>query len=301
MHLLRLVNSVPFPAMMLTACVCLTWLLMPLAAPAGEGTSVETPASKLTSSVSASTRAKLAVELEDRVGAEAILKVPAVTPVALIAFPGEALSGVPADLGPDALYGTLRHGGADGIVSIIIDPQPDGTERVFIDLNDDEDLSNDAVVTWVGDYAIGGLGEALLPTATVEVMMSCQDGMELPIVLKLRRFEKAKVKGRTGITVRNGLLISVDTYREGVLEIGEERMAIAVLPTVLSGRHTLFTHPSNALVIDLNRDGVLDGTPMRSPERFRLGTPFTHAERTYKVSVAACHGRSITAGPATGV
>jgi peroxiredoxin len=235
------------------------------------------------------------VELEDRVGADSVLGVPAVTPVALVAFPGEALSALPEDLGDGALFGTLRHGGPDGVVSIIVDPRQDGSERVFVDQNDDEDLSNDPPLFWDRDFGVGEVGEAILPRLETECEIRCADGEKVPVQLRLQRYDRDRVKGRmAAVALRNGLLATIETYRVGRLKIDDGReVELALVPTVLAGRHTLFAHPSNALVVDLNGDGKLDGRPMRSPERFRLGAPFQLGGRAFKVVETSCDGRHL--------
>jgi peroxiredoxin len=283
MHCKRRSNDLAGPALLLVATLLLT----------ASAVAAQPRTAALTSTTSGSETYQ--VELEDRVGAEAVLGVPAMTPVALVAFPGEALSALPDDLGENALFGTLRHGGPDGVVSIIVDPRPDGSERVFIDQNDDEDLSNDPALHWDGDFGMGEVGDAILPTLETECQIVCPDGERVPVALRLQRYDRDRVKGRMGaVALRNGVLATVETYRQGRLVIDDERaVEVALVPTVLAGRHTLFAHPSNALVVDLNGDGTLDGRPMRSPERFRLGAPFQLDGRAFKVVETSCDGRRL--------
>ncbi len=233
------------------------------------------------------------VNLEDEVGAEQVLRVAAVTPVSLLPFPVEALSALPADLGKQVLYGSMRLGKTDANISLLVDIREDGSERLFVDQNDDEDLSNDPPLSWQGEYAVGGLGQAILPAMVVDCHISCDGEQSVPIHLKLRRFDRKQVKGRSTITFSNGILVAVDTYRRGVLKIGEEQLQVALLPTAMGGRHALFSHPANALVVDLNQDGTLDGRPMRSAERFRLDSPFIFKGRGFKVTETSCDGHRL--------
>jgi peroxiredoxin len=114
------------------------------------------------------------------------------------------------------------------------------------------------------------------------------------VALVLRRFERerATTPGATGYAMANGILVTIDSYRQGRVTIGGRERPIALVPASLSGQG-LFTHPSTALVIDLNDDGKLNGHPFRSTERFRIGAPFIIGKEAFQAKEVACDGRRL--------
>jgi peroxiredoxin len=233
------------------------------------------------------------VKLEDQTGVLPILEVPSSAPIPLLPTPGEALKAVPKDLGEGALYGFLKQGGADPGVSLLAYYAADGKERLILDANDNEDLTDDAVLDWEGTYGTGKDGRPALPTLRTQLKVNCSESGPIEVALVLRRFEREKAAtGTTGHGMANGILVMIDSYRQGRVTIGGRERSIALVATSLSGKGP-FNQPGTALVIDVNGDGKLNGHPFRSTERFRAGAPFTIGKEAFQAKEIACDGRRL--------
>jgi peroxiredoxin len=222
-----------------------------------------------------------------------ILDLPPNSPVPLLPKAGEALKRVPSPLGEGVLYGFLRHGGPDGGLSLLVHRAPDGKERLILDANDNEDLTDDPVLAWEGGYGTGADGRPTLPTVPTTIHVNCPGAEPVAVKVLLRRFEREKATtGLAGHGMTNGILVMVDSYRRGRVTIAGKERTIALVPTSLSGQAP-FTQPGSALIIDLNGDGKLNGHPFKSTERFRLGAPFMIGQEAYQARDVACDGRRL--------
>ncbi len=234
------------------------------------------------------------IHLADKTGILPIVQIPGNIPVPLGAEPGEILKARPADVGDQVLYGALPNGSPDGALSLAVYSRSDGTEGLILDLNDNEDLTDDKRLAWTGSYGPVKDGQLQLPSVTVNLQLVCQDSgepLELPAIF--RRYESDKAARQVAMGLSNGIVVMLDGYREGTIELdGKERLA-ALLPTTLGGSDSPFTHPGAALVIDVNGDGHLDGHPFRAGERFRLGSAFIIGSQGYKVSESSCDGHRL--------
>ncbi len=251
--------------------------------PAAGWAAEEAPASADTAAVE--------VALTASRGVEALLGVVGKTPIALLPKPGEALEGVP-DGFESPRYGLLRLG-RDHLISMAVDVV-DGEERVVIDLNNNDDFADDTVLTWEGEYRAGEDGTALLPALEVQVDYTCKE-TPVPVPLLVERHQRDQIVGKSRLTLTDGVLVVVDTYRRGVFELDDQRWALALVPTGLGSRHHLFAHPGAALVVDVDQNGQLDGHPFRQPrERFKLGRPFDFAGERWQVTGVACDGSTMS-------
>lgn len=244
--------------------------------------------------VAAKGQADIKVDLEDRTGVQLILGVPENMPIPLLPQPGESLAGVPAGLGDGVLYGVLQHASPDGLLSLLVHRGAGGSERVILDANDNEDLTDDPSLSWEGSYETGADGRQVLPTLRTTIDIRCP-GQSLPVslALVLRRFERERVTpGPTANVFPNGILATIDSYRGGAAVIGGSERALALIPTRLSAQGA-FNHRGTALVIDLNGDGKLDGNPLKSRERFRAGAMFQVGAQAYQVRETSCDGKSL--------
>jgi peroxiredoxin len=247
--------------------------------------------------VTSSTRAAdksepIEILLEDQSGALPIMQIPANIPVPLQPQPAEPSTQTAEDLGEGALYGVLRNASPDGALGILVFRAADGSERVVLDLNDNEDFSDDAVKEWEGDYGVSTGGYRQLPTLRVTTEVACTDAGAVPVELILGRYDQAAAPERAAIGISNGIVVSIDSYRLGTGNFDGRELRVALIPTSLAGEGP-FTYPGAALVIDVDNDGELNGHPFKSRERFRLGSHFVIGDRGYKVSEKSCDGRRL--------
>lgn len=238
------------------------------------------------------------IQLADKTGILPIVQIPANLPIPLGPNPGEELLATPKDLGGSVLYGMLQNGSPDGVLTLAVYRQPDGTEQVILDLNDNEDLTDDQRFTWSGSYGPRAGGLPTLPSFKTQIQRPCPAAHSvLDLSITLRRFEKDKAAASVSLGLTNGIIANLDSYREGTVQIGAKTYKVALLPVVLAGSDSPFTHPGAGFVIDLNGDGRLDGHPFRGGERYRAGVPFTIGDRSYKVKEASCDGHRVVLTP----
>jgi peroxiredoxin len=233
--------------------------------------------------------------LRDEVGVLPIIEVPANTPVPLGPNSGEPISKPPRDTGASVLYGVLRHGSPDGALAMAVYGQG-AAERLVIDQNDNEDLSDDPVLSWEGSYGPPVNGMPGLPSVRQTINFTCPGG-SFPLTLFLRRYDREQATGVTAVGLANGIVASIDSYRAGELTLGDKKLSFALVPTGFAATGSPFNQPGTAVVIDVNGDGRLNGHPFRSSERFRVGSPFAIGTSAFKVSDVTCDGRQVTLTP----
>jgi peroxiredoxin len=239
--------------------------------------------------------APFTLDLRDEVDVLPIIEVPANTPVPLSPTPGEPVAEPPRDAGDAILYGVLRYGSPDGKLLMAVFGQG-SSEKLVIDLNDNENLADDPVLAWEGAYGPPVNGQPGLPSVRQTISFPCASGA-FPLTLFLRRYDREQATGVTAVGLANGIVASIDSYRAGELELGGKKLAFALVPTGFAATGSPFSQPGTAVVIDVNGDGRLNGHPFRSSERFRVGSPFAVGASAFKVSDVTCDGRQVTLTP----
>lgn len=237
------------------------------------------------------------VALEDRTGTLGIMRIPANTPVPLRPTPAEPLVQGPEVPGASApLYGVLRHASPDGALGIAVFEVGDGSERVILDLNDNEDFTDDPVHEWEGNYGGTAQDSRQLPALKLSLEIPCAGGESVPIEVILGRYDAARAPERFTLGLSNGIVFTIDSYRLGTVELGGRQLSVAIVPTSVAPEGP-FAFSGAALVIDLDQDGDLNGHPFKSRERFRLGAPFVIGKQGYKVTGTSCNGRRLEIKP----
>jgi thiol-disulfide isomerase/thioredoxin len=236
------------------------------------------------------------LDLQDATGVLPVIEIPANTPVPLGPTPGEAIATPPRAAGEGILYGVLRQGSPDGALSMAVYRGSDGIERLVIDANDNENLDDDPPLTWEGGYGEAVNGQPTLPKVTRTLEFKCPGG-SYPLTLLLRRYDREQATGMTAVGLANGIVVSIDSYRLGELEVDGKSLGFALIPTGFAAAGSPFDQPGTAIVIDVNGDGRLNGHPFRSNERFRVGSPFAIGSHGFKVSDVTCDGRRVTLVP----
>jgi peroxiredoxin len=267
----------PFGPALLAAAI-LAALLLPAASPAAPG--------------------RIEITLAPKTGVLPIVQIPAMLPIPLGPEPVETIKARPSDLGAGALYGILPNGTPDGALSIAVLRRPDGSEEVIVDLNDNEDLTDDQRHTWSGSYGPAEKGMPTLPTFATQIRRTCPAASApVDIAVTFRRYEKDKAGGRAAVGLTNGIVANLDTYTEGTMRLGAKTYKVALMPVQLAGADSPFSQPGTAIIFDVNGDGQLDGHPFRGGERFNVGAPFVIDGQGYKVAEASCDGRRVVLTP----
>ena len=215
----------------------------------------------------------ITLDLQDATGVLPIIEIPANIPVPLGPSPGEPIETPPHSAGEDLLYGVLRQGSPDGALSMAVYRGSDGNERLVLDANDNENLDDDPALTWEGTFGQPVDGQPTLPKISRTLEFKCAAG-SYPLALLLRRYDRDQATGVTAVGLANGIVVSIDSYREGMLEVDGKQLQLALIPTGFAAAGSPFEQPGTAIVIDVNGDGRLNGHPFRSNERFRVGSPF---------------------------
>ncbi len=241
---------------------------------------------------------QIKIQLAPKTGVLPLVQIPAVLPIPLGTEPGEVLAARPQDPGLGVLYGVLQNASPDGALTVAVLKQPDGSEQVILDLNDNEDLTDDQRHTWTGSYGPVVKGVPTLPMFEVQIRRTCPSASApVDIAVTFRRYDKNKAAGRAAVGLTNGILANLDSYTEGTVRLGAKSYKVALMPVQFAGAESPFSHPGTAIIFDVNGDGQLDGHPFRGGERFYLGAPFMIDGQGYKVVDASCDGRSVILEP----
>lgn len=186
--------------------------------------------------------------------------------VVLSPYTREAQLNLPEFKSAQPLFGALRVGnGADSLVTLALDESSSaGFSFLYIDKNNNNDLTDDGEPQWDDDA-----GEYWSKEALVDVHY--QNGPAVPYPITFYRYKNRLTEAI--IAYRNG-------YRVGQIALKDTIYKLAVLDDNLDGLFDDFEH--GALVLDVNRDGVLNGHT-DSPEFFSLPVPFNVHGHTYKI------------------
>ena len=198
--------------------------------------------------------------------------------IQLSATPMESQLKLPEFRSPQPLFGALKIGnGADSLVTIALDElQPGGFSYLYIDKNNNQDLSDDGEPAWDAEQ-----NELWTKEALVDVHYQ-KDGEIVAVPYPVSFYRYKNRLPDSIIAYRNG-------YREGNIALKDTAYKIAVLDDNLDG---WFDDDNTALAIDVDRDGILNGRT-DSPEYFSLNDYFNISGVTYRVKRISREGGDI--------
>jgi peroxiredoxin len=170
-------------------------------------------------------------------------------------------------------FATLVAGsGADSLITVVIDESAAYANKIYIDRNNDENLTNDGAGEW---------NEARDNYLATSTMVSIHDAPKnlRPLAFRFYRFDKR---------LPDVLFYYRDYFAKGALTLGEERYDVALVDDNADGRFNDLS--ATTLLIDGNRDGKLDGTP-GSAEIFGGRESFLANGESYLLREVAADGR----------
>ncbi len=177
-----------------------------------------------------------------------------------------------------AFQGTPRFGamivraGRDSIVSMAVDEIRDGARRIFIDLNNDENLANDGGGNW--DVCRENFLEISTP-----LLVNFSPDKHAKIAFRFYRFDQS---------LPGAIFYYRDYFANGGLYTGDQRYAIMLLDDNADGR--LNDLQNTTLVVDANQDEKLDTAP-GSAEMFGAREPFFVGGESYVLREMTEDGR----------
>ncbi|MFQ5824447.1 MAG: TlpA family protein disulfide reductase [bacterium] len=181
---------------------------------------------------------------------------------------------------PNPKFGALILGNSqDSLVTLVLDESQDyGFSYLYIDKNNNEDLTDDGDPFWDEDKNIYWTKEAL-------VDVHYKNGKKKAAVPYPISFYRYKHRLRdTIVAYRNG-------YRRGYITLKDSLYKVALLDDDLNG---LFNEMNKgSLIIDINRDDILNGNT-DSDEYYPLTSPFNINGITYQVKEITPAGDLIT-------
>ena len=191
----------------------------------------------------------------------------------------EGLKAEPKYKSPKPLYGQLVLGdGPDNHITVVLDEPENGTPRIYIDRNHDKDLTNDGNGQWTE------VNDATMSLSKVVIDVPYKTGT-VPYTLEFYRFKSR---------LREFVLYYRNACREGEIHSGGKAYKIAALNENADGR---FDNLENGtLLIDLNRDGKLEGRP-DSAEFHKLNEPFNIHGRVWEVASMTPDGLKMVLRP----
>lgn len=192
------------------------------------------------------------------------------------AKPKETLKAEPKYQSKKPLYGVLKAGrGVDSLITVVVDEIDGEQSRIYIDRNNDENLTNDGNGEWTSSSTSNHR------LSKVRIELNYESG-DLPYTFNFYRFKTR---------LRDLVLYYRDSYRSGELKIDGKSYAIGLLDDNADGR---FDDLDNgALIIDLNQDGKLQGRS-DSAEYHKLGQPFNVHGTTLEIASLSPDGLNLT-------
>jgi thiol-disulfide isomerase/thioredoxin len=172
----------------------------------------------------------------------------------------------PKYLSETPLYGTVQLGeGPNNRIIVVIDAAEGKTPRIYVDRNNDKDLTNDGSGEWTS--ASGSVQH--LSNVVIDVPYATGP---VPYMFDFYRFTSP---------ARDYILYYRNGWREGEVVSGGKRYKVAVLDDNSDGR---FDDLANgAILIDLNQDGKLEGQS-DSAEQHKLNEPFNIQGKVWEVA-----------------
>jgi peroxiredoxin len=189
--------------------------------------------------------------------------------------PSEELHKEPKYGAEKPLYGTMQLGdGEDRFVTIVVDEPEGDPERIYIDRNNDEDLTNDGEGAWSASTS------SSLRLSNVKIDVDYTTG-QMPYTFTFYRFKTR---------LRDVVLYYRDSAQQGEIVSGGKTYKIAVVDENADGR---FDDLDNGtLLIDLNQDGKLVGRS-DSAERYELNQPFNIHGKIWSVDTMSADGSTM--------
>jgi peroxiredoxin len=194
--------------------------------------------------------------------------------IRLSSEPGENLTNLPDSLTGRVLYGTLVMGDhSDSLISIVLQEAYNRNSAfLFVDKNNNEDLSDDGML-----QTTPGKGAYWTWSDLVDVQY---DGFvnTVPYPVTFYRYRNK---------LPDMLIAYRDGFRRGEVVIADSSYQIALFDDDLNGKFN--ERGKTALVVDLDRDGVLDGSS-GSDEYFDAFAPVAFGGDVYHVSKISVSG-----------
>jgi len=210
--------------------------------------------------------------------------------LALQAEKPEALKAEPTYEGTPR-YAALKMGdGADSIITVVVDEKlaedGTGTRKIYIDTNNDNDLTNDGDGAWKRDGASN-----VMTDVSVKAFYAAMGGemvADYPIVLY-------RFKDR----LPDNVLYYRNSARTGELTIGDQKYKVALVDDNTNGLYDDLEPaegqraPGVTIVIDRDQNGTFE-PESGGPEVFAGHEPFNIAGTTYELDRVAAAGQSLT-------
>lgn len=178
------------------------------------------------------------------------------------------------------LFGALALGNsADSLISLVLDESPgQDFSYLYIDKNNDEDLTNDDEPGWSEEKGSYWSKEVLIDV----YYKNPRNEAAVPYPVRLYRFKHR---------LHNSVMAYRNGYRRGKIALVDTTYKIALFEDDMDG---LFDQmDKGALIIDVNGDGVLDGST-DSAEYYPLNQAFNIHGISYRVKHVTPSGDRIT-------
>lgn len=178
------------------------------------------------------------------------------------------------------LYGSLILGNsADSLISVVLDESVDDQfSFLYVDKNNNEDLTDDDNPQWDEEENGYWFKEEL-----VDVYYR-DDRQKAPVPYTIKFYRHPKRMPKVLVAFRNG-------YREGAITLKDTTYKVALFDDDLDGLFQL--SGKGAIIIDINRDGVLNGRT-DSPEYFTFDDLFNIRGETYRIKRISPAGDVLT-------
>ena len=195
--------------------------------------------------------------------------------------PMERFVTLPPLQGAAPRFGNLIMGnGQDSLITIVVDEIPEGEPRIFIDLNNNENLSDDMDGHWREESADMLRMQVIIQ---VEYIVSGERVLE-PYAMEFYRFKNRMV---------DVVFASRLGYSIGTVSLDGIKYAVVISD---DNSDALYDVRQTALIIDRNRDGQLDGD-MSSAEFFGPLEPFNVRGKSYRLASVSPRGDRIVIAP----
>lgn len=203
------------------------------------------------------------------------------TDIQLQKTPLEDLEGIPQVKG--LLFGAMELGnGKDNLVSIAV--LLENPPRLWIDANNNEDLSDDEHILW--DFRTVDGNTYLWHYLEVQVEYQVKGGTVCLPVYVDNCVSMDPIRGGIGVDY------SVVGHREGLIEIDDKLYPIA-LSLIHTTSNAIYNNLNDLLFgIDIDRDNKIDVCD-DSYELFRADTPFYVGDKVYEIKSVSPDGRKL--------
>lgn len=195
---------------------------------------------------------------------------------------------LPEDLA-SPLFGTLKFGAREGPASILIVlDEPEGKpSRVFVDANDNGDLTDDAAPTWKVEPVRGRNGSEYKMSSGFVNVTSKLAGEPAEMSVGLYRFDPRDPDREA---LKGSLFYFADYVREGDATLGDKTYKAILVDSFTTGdfRGKNEEKSGAALMIDVNADGKFDPRY----ESFDVKEAFNIGGQTYEISGLTAGGQA---------